>query len=228
MSTAVQVQAATPDEAYALGLDEKHWSKLSEREKGLYRLVRPLRKCIYKVQVSWARLEKYLEEMPSSAGQLILNPDFQRGHVWSQEKQVAFIENALRGAAPSVLIFNNPNWNGISSSARRGDLDPEQIVCVDGLQRLTAVRRFMAGEITVFGGLRADDLKGTFADPGRLHLSVEMLDIADRAQLLTFYIDINAGGVVHTTAELDRVRALRAAAQQHAPPRRRAASARAR
>ena len=66
---------------------------------------------------------------------LQLNPDFQRGHVWTEEQQIAYIEYLLRGGRSGRdVYFNMPGWmvefNG-------------KFVCVDGLQRITACLKFM-------------------------------------------------------------------------------------
>ena len=78
---------------------------------------------------------------------LQLNPDFQRGHIWTEEQQIAWLEFFLRGGRTGrILYFNCPSWQ---SYIKKGEYD--DFVCVDGLQRLTAIRRFMDGEIPVFG-----------------------------------------------------------------------------
>ena len=44
---------------------------------------------------------------------LQLNPDFQRGHVWSIGQQIAYIEYILRGGKSGLdFYFNHPNWMG--------------------------------------------------------------------------------------------------------------------
>ena len=38
-------------------------------------------------------------------------PDFQRGHVWSAEQQVAIVEFLLRGGRSGKKVyFNSPSW----------------------------------------------------------------------------------------------------------------------
>ena len=98
----------------------------------------------YQVNVAWRYLENtinsYINEM-----ELQLNPDFQRGHVWTKEQQIAYVEFVLRGGSSArVIYFNCPNWN-----YRYGNDDT--LVCVDGLQRLTAALAFLRNEIPAFG-----------------------------------------------------------------------------
>ncbi|MFU5648574.1 DUF262 domain-containing protein [Pseudomonas aeruginosa] len=81
---------------------------------------------------------------------LELNPDFQRGHVWTPAQQVHFIENCLRGVVASsglLIQFNSPSWN---DDASESDLPPG-LQCVDGLQRYTAVTEFVKGNVKPFG-----------------------------------------------------------------------------
>ena len=196
------------------GLREDHWNSMSEKERELYRLVRPLRRATYRVDVPMGVVEDTLATFERDAkarkGNLELNPDFQRGHVWTQDKQVAYIENLFRGVAPRNIRFNCAGWQ--QSEAEPGDLNPGDIVCVDGLQRLTAVRDFLDGKITIFDGKTREDLAGTGFDVSRLgsgwSLSMEMFQITNRADLLQFYLDINRGGVVHSDDELSRVQDL--------------------
>ena len=192
----------------AYGLTDKFWTSLDDKSRALYDDVRPLRSASYVVQYPIYRIEQVLEEIHEDAqgqgGELDLNPDFQRGHVWNQDKQIAFVEAIMRGTAPMVIRFNSPGWNG---KEQRGDLNPYDVLCVDGLQRITAMREFMAGKFQVFGKYSVDDLEETPFSFKRIGMNwtLEMFDIPNRADLLQFYLDLNAGGVVHSAEELERV-----------------------
>lgn len=213
---------ALSQEAARYGQRADRWKDMSERDRQLHRLIRPLRAALYKVDYPLSHIEGMIESFTDGArvmgGALQLEPDFQRGHVWTRDKQVGYIENLFRGVAPTVLRFNCPAWNGDRKIA--SDMNTGDIVCVDGLQRLTAVRQFMAGEFPVFGDKFVDDFAGTDFDPKRINyrLSIEVFDIAWRADLLQFYLDINTGGVVHSDDEIARVRSLLADQQQPSAP----------
>ena len=129
---------------------------------------------------------------------LEMNPDFQRGHVWNEVRQIAFVEHLLRGGVGSNEIwFNCPGW----MADFRG---PFQLV--DGLQRLTACLRFLRNEIPVF-----DHSYSEYEDSmglSRCGLVFRINDLDSRAQVLRWYLEINSGGVVHTKSELARVRHL--------------------
>lgn len=76
---------------------------------------------------------------------LILNPDFQRGHIWKEQQQIAYIEFLLRGGKSGrIIYFNCPYW---SSGIRHFK---NSFVCVDGLQRTIAIMKFINNEIPVF------------------------------------------------------------------------------
>lgn len=129
---------------------------------------------------------------------LQLNPNFQRGYVWTEEQQIKYIEYLLRGGkAANVIYFNQPSWQGAAGT------DYNDFVCVDGLQRLTAVLRFMNNEIKVFGNYYKE-----FED--KLPFDVELIfninNLKTEKEVLQWYIDMNTGGTPHTDKEIERVR----------------------
>lgn len=154
----------------------------------------------YRVNVSWRFMEDTLEQFREPDG-LELDPDFQRGHVWTEEQQVRYVEFVLRGGRSGrTIYFNKSGWQ------RGGPGRGEPMVLVDGKQRLQAVRRFMRSEIRAFGSLLSE-----FNDrPDMIRHGFEFVvnDLQTRAEVLQWYIDLNAGGVVHSDDEIDRVRAL--------------------
>ena len=151
----------------------------------------------YSSHVGWSFLEEHIRLQGPT---LNLDPDFQRAHVWTEEKQIQYVEHRLRGGHGAIdLWFNCPAY-------AYGRLD--DYVLVDGKQRLEAVRKFMRSELTVFGKHRFQD----FVDrPDRLHMHNfvwHVNTLATRAEVLQWYLDLNTGGVVHTAQEIHRVRRL--------------------
>ncbi|KJA14909.1 hypothetical protein HYPSUDRAFT_59115 [Hypholoma sublateritium FD-334 SS-4] len=69
--------------------------------------------------------------------QVDLNPEYQRGVVWNDSKQVALIGS----------LFSNYYVPPIVFTVKRNDDGSEIRVCIDGKQRLTSIHRFMLGEI---------------------------------------------------------------------------------
>ncbi len=156
----------------------------------------------YHVDVAWSYLDRTLEDWKKDYG-LELEPDFQRAHVWDKKKQSAYVEFVLRGGKSSKeLYFNSPAFG---RQDKKPTL-PDTIVLVDGLQRLTAVRGFMNNKVKAFG-LYLKDFKG---EPHHIQhrFSINVNDLGTRAEVLQWYIDLNAGGVAHTDEEIEKVRAL--------------------
>lgn len=154
----------------------------------------------YAVTVPFDSIERQLEMFGEGCG-MDLDPDFQRGHVWSELQQVRFVEFMLRGGRSGrVILFNQPGWT--SGKIRRDE--PMQLV--DGKQRLQAARRFLANEIPAFGTLRRDFREPRV--PRDVAFTFQVNDLKTRAEVLQWYLDINDGGVVHSDEEIARVRAL--------------------
>ncbi|MBR0312818.1 MAG: DUF262 domain-containing protein [Oscillospiraceae bacterium] len=139
------------------------------------------------------RIEVWVDEYG-----LQLNPDFQRGHVWTEEQQIAFVEFIPRGGMTGRdLYFNHPGW--------MVDFEGE-FVCVDGLQRITALQRFANNEIKPFGQYFRE-----FG--GRLNLlhhymTAHINNLKTRKEVLRWYIEMNEGGTPHSKEEIARVRTL--------------------
>ena len=150
----------------------------------------------------WSQLDPLSRELYAR-----IAPLPQRGHVWSDEQRIQYVEAFVRRIADCKIIFNSPTW---SSEKVRGDIPAHVVQCVDGLQRLTSLRKFMAGEIAVFGGLKAQDLLQTAFSPRRLgaRIQVHVYEFHWRSDLLSFYIRHNVGGSPHSPEEIERVRAL--------------------
>lgn len=155
----------------------------------------------YAVDVTWDYLENHLDRL-NEFHLLDLDPDFQRAHVWTEEKQIHYVEFVLRGGRSSRDIFLNcASWNG-----RNGWKEEQPIELVDGKQRLEAVRRFLRDEIPAFGSLRSEYTdKIRISGPSlRFHIN----DLQTRREVLQWYLDLNSGGVVHTSEEIEKVKAI--------------------
>lgn len=154
--------------------------------------------CPYRVDVPWNLVEFHIER-DVETGFLDLNPDFQRAHVWTPEQQVAYVEYVLQGGTSGKeLYFNCPDYSKGSTVG--------PYVIVDGKQRLEAIRAFMRGDIPAFGHFRNE-----YADePDMLtaRFSWNIAGLRTRAEVLEWYLNFNAGGTIHTEAELDKVRQL--------------------
>lgn len=165
----------------------------------------------YEVDVMLSRLKQELESYRKTDN-LELNPDFQRGNVWTEQQQIAYVEFFLRGGqSAKTIYFNCGAWN-----ERVQDSDIPQMVCVDGLQRLTALTRFLDDEIPAFGTKFSeyedrDKLRCHFA------LKFNINDLPYKKDVLKWYLEMNSGGTVHSQQELDRVGAMLAELEDAQP-----------
>jgi hypothetical protein len=159
----------------------------------------------YKINISWDNLEYYLKRYIEKYN-LDPDPDFQRGHVWTETQQQKYVEFKLRGGSGSnEILFNCPGWL-ISYDG--------QMVLVDGKQRLEAVRRFMKNELEVFQeenegvGVKMIDLFYTPSFFTELNFVFAINNLEERKDILQWYLDLNDGGVVHTKEELEKVKTM--------------------
>jgi hypothetical protein len=134
-------------------------------------------------------IERYIKEYG-----LILNPDFQRGHVWTKNQQIAFVEYILKGGITSDIRLNHPGW----MNSFKG-----KFVCVDGLQRLSAIVAFLNNEIPAFDILYKD-----FEGNTAVSISIRINNLKTRKEVLQWYIDLNTGGTIHTKEEIEKVKNL--------------------
>ncbi len=151
----------------------------------------------YNVSTPMVRFDGYIDQHIKD--DLQLNPDFQRGHVWTEEQQVAFVEFTLRGGTVPPFRFNHPNWMG----SFKGDF-----VCVDGLQRITAICKFLKNELPVFGGFLRSDIEGIDTHMRSIDFTISVNTLQTKKEVIQWYIELNEGGTPHTKEEIKRVKEL--------------------
>lgn len=136
-------------------------------------------------------IDKNIEEL-----NLQLNPDFQRGNVWNKSQKSSYVEFLIKGGQSSrEVYFNHPGW--------MNDFIGE-FVCVDGLQRITAILEFLDNKLMVFGNYLYRDIEEF--PPHSIDLVIHVNDLKTRKEVLKWYLEFNSGGTVHAEAELDKVR----------------------
>lgn len=152
----------------------------------------------YVVDVDVESVKYHIERYQEKHG-LQLNPDFQRGHVWSEEQQISFMEFLFRGGVIPPIRFNHNNWMAFKPTGN-------EMVCVDGLQRITAILKFMDNKLPIFGGYLKDDIEGIHYSDYYVRFSVN--NIKNRSEVLTWYVELNEGGTPHSKEEIERVKKL--------------------
>lgn len=151
----------------------------------------------YNVDVGLDYLEDCLANWDRPETPLIMNPEWQRGHVWTREQQIRFMEFMLMGGTTGMNIyFNCSSWQGHYNTP---------VYVVDGLQRLTAALAFVRNEIPVFGTYRKD-YKGHMRSLTHNRFKFNMLMLKSKRELLNLYIMFNSGGVVHKPEEIERIK----------------------
>lgn len=161
----------------------------------------------YAVDVHFAHVSGWIDRL-SGDTKVDLDPDYQRGHVWTDEQRTKYVEFMLRGGESSYIIhWNHPAWMYPYDSTKT-DL-PNSLSIVDGKQRVTSVLKFMHNELPVFGHYYEEfedaELYTGLGGP-RLRMCVN--NLTSRRDLLTWYLQLNDGGTVHSKGELDRVKSL--------------------
>lgn len=179
-----------------------------QKNKMLQGLIKPLAAPRGSYHIDWHYYQRTIDGYKDNWGGFELNPDFQRGHVWTKDQQKHYIENIMRGVVPfggTVIKLNCPNYE---TDDFKGDL-PLGFQCIDGLQRVTAFKEYMAGNIKPFG-LSLEDFEDS-SYQSRSHIFTFLFEIYSfktRAELLRFYLDLNTGGTDHTEEEINRVKQL--------------------
>ena len=155
----------------------------------------------YAVDVSFDYLEEMIDRYIDTHN-LIMNSDFQRGHIWTKDQQVKYVEWILRGGfSGKDIFFNKSDW-----MAFRGDSNLPMVL-VDGLQRLTAVLKFLKDDIEIFGNNKRSDFEDR-PSMTEATLKFHINNLKTRAEVLQWYLDFNSGGTIHTEDELNKVRKL--------------------
>lgn len=156
----------------------------------------------YHIDISLHRLEAFIKGLEDDYG-VELNPDFQRGHVWNEAQQIKYMEFMLSGGLSGRdLYFNSPIFNGTLGE----DIDTNKVLCVDGLQRITAARRFLNNEIRVFGSYYKE-----YEDKPRdatTRFKVYINGLTNKKDVLKWYIELNEGGTPHSEDEISRVKGM--------------------
>ncbi|MHD0644468.1 DUF262 domain-containing protein [Pseudomonas aeruginosa] len=187
--------------------DEQSRRQLVAATDRLSKIIRPIEKPVSNQPINWSRLGRYLESQ-RDLGDIDFCPEYQRGHVWTPEQQLRYVESVLRGTVSTAgltLQFNCPNF---IHEGQHSKCLPRGIQCMDGLQRYTTAMRFLNGEIKPFG-LSIDDLSGSmYAVHLHFEFHIEMFSYQKLSDVLYHYAGINGAGTQHSPEELERVNTL--------------------
>jgi hypothetical protein len=161
----------------------------------------------YQCDIGLGYLKDWIKHEKEAYG-IDLDPDFQRGNVWTKKQRVAYMEYLVKGGTASYFI----QWNSpvIQSAYRRGDGDLDNtLILVDGKQRITTALMFLDDEIKVFGHKLSDfEDKWEVLMPTSIRFRMCINNLKARADLLRWYLELNEGGTVHSRSEMNRVHQL--------------------
>lgn len=155
----------------------------------------------YQVNINMEYVDRVIKEYIESG--LDLNPDFQRGRVWTKKQSQLFVEFLIRGGKTNnVIYFNQPGWGY--------DWEGEFVI-VDGLQRLNACLDFVNNKLKVFDGYLYQDFE--FMGNGRSRIrNVDLIfnvnNLKTRKEVLRWYLEMNSGSTPHLKKDLDKVKEL--------------------
>lgn len=149
----------------------------------------------------FSQIRRLLEGMEQDYG-LELDPDFQRGHVWTLDTKVKFIEYILRGGTVNPIYFNCAAFsnNYVKSDKVLG----ESVILVDGKQRLTAILEFLDNKIPAFGHY-LDEFEDKVFMLRHFGITYVINSLQTRKEMLTWYLEINEGHIAHTPNEIKMV-----------------------
>ena len=159
--------------------------------------------CSYGFKSLVRYINELKEDVDGMGYKLQMNPDFQRGHVWTEEQQSRYIEAVLSNGARQArtIYLNCPDWSRINKK------DYHEFVCMDGLQRYTAIEKFYNNQIKAYGHyLNEYEDKDILLREHFFKLNINDLD--NRKDVLKWYLQINDGGTPHTKEEIERVKKL--------------------
>lgn len=124
-------------------------------------------------------------------------PPWQRPEVWSLEQKRRFVEGIFLGLGCGYYVTNGLEWD------KNGDSAPMSGWLIDGQQRMTALRDFIAGELVVFGDVRFSEM----SKPEQMRFCrtpfpcFELEYTDDEEALMELYDRLNFGGTPHTPAQ---------------------------
>lgn len=161
----------------------------------------------YTTNILWRSFQGMMQQYSEDYKGLDWDPDYQRGHVWTNEQREHYILNCIRGVADEssmTIRFNCANWT--LNKSKMSNL-PDGLQCIDGLQRSKAIIDFMNGKFKV-RGYGPDDLNGTTFSAGSLKIRLVVYNLQMKSDVLKLYLDYNDGGTPHPQNELQRIRTM--------------------
>lgn len=122
-------------------------------------------------------------------------PPFQRPIVWTDSQCIAFIESVWKCYNLGSYTVNKLEWVGRGDNARPHPYDGWLL---DGLQRLTAIKRYYNNEFKVLGYFWNELTKPDYLRFKQVSFPEARVSITDLQELKNLYNALNYGGTPHT------------------------------
>ncbi len=153
--------------------------------------------CNYKITVNWIDINN---QFINSDKILELNPEYQRGYVWSQNQKQDYIEYKLKGGlGANIIYWNYPNLkNDIGTSEWYNTYE-----LVDDKQRLNAVLEFLNDKVKVFGKYLSEFEDAKIAMKRQsYYFEFHINQLTTKKEVVEWYLGLNRGGTVHKAKDL--------------------------
>ncbi len=155
----------------------------------------------YKVNVAWEGVKRFINEQPL----VNLDPDYQRGYVWTQQQKERFMEYRLMGGMSGKIIYwNCPNWMDNQGTTIWHDT----IELVDGKQRINCVLDFLENKVKVFGKYMNEYIDPEYVRRIKFDFEFHINVLSSKKEVIEWYLGLNNGGSVHTEDDLNIARSL--------------------
>lgn len=126
-------------------------------------------------------------------------PEFQRdNNKWSESMQIKFVENIIMGCKSTIMLYEVPPKGDLSSYC--------DCMILDGLQRITAIHRFIRGEIKAFEHTFLELLELRVLTNVRCRIKVNIYTFATEREVIEFYIAMNES-ITHSSEDIDKAKA---------------------
>lgn len=126
-------------------------------------------------------------------------PDFQRDNdKWTESMQIKFVENIIMGCKSTIMMYEIPIKGDFSSYC--------DCFILDGLQRITAIHKFVTGEIKAFGATYSDLVEQRILSNVRCRVKVNIYTFPEEKDAIGFYIAMNEN-ITHSKEDIEKAKA---------------------
>ena len=186
---------------------------MSLSKSELYNIIQPVDSVMpsqgYDVEITYFQhqLDSLISIMP-----LELNPDFQRGYVWTEEQKINYLEALFQrklSLQARIISFNRFGYDEDEDELNENNPIYKKFICIDGLQRLTAIQDFINCKFTIFGKNKltlVDISHPLITNNAKSVLRFNFYNFENKKDLMNFYVHFNSGGTIHSKEEIDKVK----------------------